>query len=170
MPSSCSRRTRRTRARRSHGGSAELNEAFADLKGDVKPPAAPPAPPAPPAAPPAPQMGGRRNRRTRRSRGSGVFNVLTGAVTGAKGAVSNVVTGAKGAVSNAVTGAKDAVNSLQKVGGRRKSRKSRKLSKGATAWTTAVTKLYREMKAKDKSAKFSDALKRASVLKKKGQL
>lgn len=52
-------------------------------------------------------------------------------------------------------------------GGRRK---SRKMSKGAKAWTTAVTKLYREMKAKDKSAKFGDALKRASVLKKKGQL
>ncbi len=52
-------------------------------------------------------------------------------------------------------------------GGRRK---SRKLSKGARAWTTAVTKLYREMKAKDKSAKFSDALKRASKLKKSGQL
>lgn len=52
-------------------------------------------------------------------------------------------------------------------GGRRK---SRKLSKGAKAWTTAVTKLYREMKAKDKSAKFSDALKKASKLKKSGQL
>lgn len=52
-------------------------------------------------------------------------------------------------------------------GGRRK---SRKLSKGAKAWTTAVTKLYREMKAKDKSVKFGDALKRASALKKKGQL
>ena len=58
-------------------------------------------------------------------------------------------------------------NGAPQKGGRRK---SRKLSKGAKAWTTAVTKLYREMKAKDKSAKFSDALKRASKLKKSGQL
>lgn len=57
--------------------------------------------------------------------------------------------------------------SAAQKGGRRK---SRKMSKGATAWTTAVTKLYREMKAKDKSVRFGDALKRASVLKKKGQL
>jgi hypothetical protein len=95
MPAAC-RRTRRNR--RSRGGAAALNEAFADAK-----PTAAPAPPAAPA-----QKGGRR--------------------------------------------------------------KSRKLSKGAKAWTTAVTKLYREMKSKDKSAKFSDALKRASALKKKGQL
>ena len=96
MPAAC-RRTRRNR--RSRGGAAPLNEAFAD----AKPAAAPHAP-----AAPAAQKGGRR--------------------------------------------------------------KSRKLSKGAKAWTTAVTKLYREMKSKDKSVKFSDALKRASVLKKKGQL
>ena len=96
MPASCTRRNRRSR--RSRGGAgANLNEAFADLKGAQ--PAQPPA---------AAQKGGRR--------------------------------------------------------------KSRKLSKGAKAWTTAVTKLYREMKAKDKSVKFGDALKRASALKKKGQL
>ena len=52
-------------------------------------------------------------------------------------------------------------------GGRRK---SRKLSKGAKAWTTAVTKLYREMKAKDKAVRFRDALVKASKLKKSGQL
>ena len=97
MPATC-RRTRRARSnRRTHGGVAGLNEAFADAKAVASPP-----------APAAAQKGGRR--------------------------------------------------------------KSRKLSKGAKAWTTAVTKLYREMKSKDKSAKFSDALKRASVLKKKGQL
>jgi len=116
--SSCARSTRRNRRnRRSRGGSAALNEAFADLKGNgaaPAPPAAPkmdvpPAPPAPPA-----QKGGRRK--------SG------------------------------------------------KARKSRKLSKGAKAWTDAVVKVYREMKAKDKMAKFSDALKRASALKKKGEL
>jgi len=53
------------------------------------------------------------------------------------------------------------------AGGRRK---SRKMSKGASDWTQKVTKLYREMKAKDASARFGDALKRASALKKKGQL
>jgi hypothetical protein len=107
--SSCARSTRRNRRnRRSKGGSAGLNEAFADLKGNGAAPKmdVPPAPPAP------------------------------------------------------------ASNGAQK-GGRRK---SRKLSKGAKAWTTAVTKLYREMKVKDKSAKFSDALKRASALKKRGEL
>lgn len=107
-----SRRSRRSRRSRSRGGSAPLNEAFADLKGDVKPPAAA-APPAPAPAPAAGANGQKGGRRTR---------------------------------------------------------KGRKMSKGATAWTTAVTKLYREMKRKDKSAKFSDALKRASALKKKGEL
>lgn len=105
--SSCGRvgGSRRSRSRRSRGGSAALNEAFADLKGDAKP-----AAPAPPAAPPAApaQKGGRRTRR--------------------------------------------------------------KQSKGAKAWTDAVTKLYRQMKSKDKSAKFGDALKKASALKKRGEL
>lgn len=108
------RSSRRSRRSRSRGGSAPLNEAFADLKGDVKPPAAAPAAAAPPAPAPAAGANGQK-------------------------------------------------------GGRR-TRKGRKMSKGATAWTTAVTKLYREMKRKDKSAKFSDALKRASALKKKGEL
>jgi hypothetical protein len=87
-----------------------LNEAFADLKGDVKAPMdAKPAAPAAPAAPAPPaQKGGRRTRR--------------------------------------------------------------KQSKGAKAWTDAVTKLYRQMKSKDKSVKFGDALKKASVLKKRGEL
>jgi len=57
--------------------------------------------------------------------------------------------------------------SKNQAGGRRK---SRKLSKGASDWTQKVTKLYREMKAKDGSVRFGDALKRASALKKKGQL
>ncbi len=52
-------------------------------------------------------------------------------------------------------------------GGRRTRRKQ---SKGAKAWTDAVTKLYRQMKSKDKSVKFGDALKKASVLKKRGEL
>ncbi len=55
-------------------------------------------------------------------------------------------------------------------GGRRKGGKTRKLSKGARAWTQAVTKIYRQMKAKDKTVKLRDAMKRASALKKRGQL
>jgi hypothetical protein len=53
------------------------------------------------------------------------------------------------------------------AGGRRK---SRKMSKGASDWTQKVTKLYREMKAKDMTIRFGDALKHASSLKKKGKL
>ena len=52
-------------------------------------------------------------------------------------------------------------------GGRRK---TRKLSKGASDWNKAVMKVYKEMKAANKNVKFGDALKRASQLKKKGQL
>jgi len=48
-------------------------------------------------------------------------------------------------------------------GGRRKTRK------GST-WTRSVTKLYHEMKRKDKSVQFRDALKEASRLKKQGKL
>jgi len=97
----------------------------------------------------------RRNRRSRRSYGGAAD--LKEAFADLKGDVPK---------APAAPAAPAAAPSAQK-GGRRK---SRKLSKGAKAWTTAVTKLYREMKAKDKSAKFSDALKRASALKKKGQL
>jgi hypothetical protein len=53
-------------------------------------------------------------------------------------------------------------------GGRRKRSHTRK-RKGSD-WTRKVTKLYHEMKAKDKSVRFMDALKQASALKKKGQL
>lgn len=48
-------------------------------------------------------------------------------------------------------------------GGRRKTRK-------ASSWTKKVTDLYHKMKKADKSVQFKDALKRASELKKKGQL
>ncbi len=52
-------------------------------------------------------------------------------------------------------------------GGRRK---TRKLSRPASDWNKAVMKVYKEMKAANKNVKFGDALKRASQLKKKGQL
>ena len=59
-------------------------------------------------------------------------------------------------------------------GGKRKTeggkRKTRKMSKGASDWTQKVVKLYKEMKSKDDSVRFGDALKRASKLKKAGKL
>ena len=96
----------------------------------------------------------KRNRRNRRSHG------------GAGAALNEAFADLKGDAGAAKPAQPPAGGAPQK-GGRRK---TRKLSQGAKAWTTAVTKLYREMKAKDKSVKFSDALKKASKLKKSGQL
>lgn len=103
----------------------------------------------------------KRTRRNRRSCGGGAAN-LSEAFGDLKGDA-----GAKPPAAPPAQPPAGGANGAAQKGGRRK---SRKLSKGAKAWTTAVTKLYREMKAKDKSAKFSDALKRASKLKKSGQL
>ena len=65
----------------------------------------------------------------------------------------------------------------KKEDGKRKSKKSkggkratRKLSNGASNWQSKVMKIYKEMKAKDANVKLGDAMKRASQLKKKGQL
>ena len=99
----------------------------------------------------------RRNRRTRSRRSRG----------GAGAALNEAFADLKGSGSAPPAPPAPMPPAGAQKGGRHK---SRKMSKGATAWTTAVTKLYREMKAKDKSARFGDALKRASVLKKKGQL
>jgi hypothetical protein len=44
----------------------------------------------------------------------------------------------------------------------RKGKGTRKLNKKASAWNQLVMKVYKEMKAKDKSVKFGDALKAAS--------
>ncbi len=50
-------------------------------------------------------------------------------------------------------------------GGAKKSKKSkkgtRKLSPALKAWNEKVMKIYREMKAKDKNVKLSDAMKAA---------
>lgn len=54
-------------------------------------------------------------------------------------------------------------------GGRRRKTAQRKTRK-ASSWTKKVTDLYYKMKKADKSVEFKDALKRASELKKKGQL
>lgn len=63
------------------------------------------------------------------------------------------------------------------MGGKRKGkgkgkgkRSTRKLSNGASSWQSKVMKLYKEMKAKNPKTKLGDAMKRASELKKKGQL
>jgi len=52
-------------------------------------------------------------------------------------------------------------------GGRRKTAQ-RKTRKG-NPWTKFVTKVYNDMKKKDKNVQFKDALKRASEMKKKGE-
>jgi hypothetical protein len=61
-------------------------------------------------------------------------------------------------------------------GGKRRSkseggkRKTRKMSKGASEWNKKVMELYKDMKKKDSNVKLGDAMKRASQMKKKGQL
>jgi hypothetical protein len=49
-------------------------------------------------------------------------------------------------------------------------RSTRQLSNGASNWQGKVMKIYKEMKAKDANVRLGDAMKRASQLKKKGQL
>lgn len=49
-------------------------------------------------------------------------------------------------------------------------RRTRKMSKGADQWREGVMRVFKEMKAKDKNASFSDALKEASKRKKAGKL
>lgn len=102
-----------------------------------------------------PSSCGKRNRRSRRSRG--------GAAQGAD--LKEAFAASAAPAANAVK--PPAAQPPAQKGGRRK---TRKLSSGARAWTQAVTKIYREMKAKDKTVKLRDAMKRASALKKKGQL
>jgi len=56
-------------------------------------------------------------------------------------------------------------------GGKRAKRGStRKISKGASNWQQTVMKVYKDMKTSDPNVKLGDAMKRASELKKKGQL
>ena len=61
-------------------------------------------------------------------------------------------------------------------GSRKSSRKassrkaSRKQSGGASEWNKAVMRVYGEMKRKDSSVSFGDALKEASARKKAGNL
>jgi hypothetical protein len=59
---------------------------------------------------------------------------------------------------------------MKVVGGKRKTHKARKMSKGADAWREGVMRVYKEMKAKNANTKFGDALKEASKRKKAGKL
>jgi len=52
-------------------------------------------------------------------------------------------------------------------GGRRA---TRKMSKGASSWNKKVMEIYHKMKKEDPATKLGDAMRRASELKKKGQL
>lgn len=54
-----------------------------------------------------------------------------------------------------------------KEGGKRR---TRKVSKGASDWNKKVMKIYHEMKRADPNVKLGAAMKRASELKRKGQL
>ena len=53
---------------------------------------------------------------------------------------------------------------------RSSSRKQNGGKRKGNAWTRKVTDLYRKMKKEDPSTRFTDALKRASKMKKAGQL
>ena len=50
---------------------------------------------------------------------------------------------------------------------RKGSRKSRKLSKGASDWNRKVMEVYREMKRKDPNTRLGDAMKKAAQMRKK---
>jgi hypothetical protein len=54
-------------------------------------------------------------------------------------------------------------------GGKRK-RKTRRMAKGPSDWNKKVMEVYRDMKKKDKSVKLGAAMKRASEMKKRGEL
>ena len=54
-------------------------------------------------------------------------------------------------------------------GGKRK-RKTRRMAKGPSDWNKKVMEVYRDMKKKDSSTKLGDAMRRASQMKKRGEL
>jgi len=55
----------------------------------------------------------------------------------------------------------------KKEGGKRK---TRRMAKGPSDWNKKVMEVYRDMKKKDKSVKLGAAMKRASEMKKRGEL
>lgn len=62
------------------------------------------------------------------------------------------------------------VNDSMVEGGKRRGKKTRRASKGASDWNKKVMKVYHDMKRKDKSVRLGDAMKRASQMKKRGEL
>jgi hypothetical protein len=66
--------------------------------------------------------------------------------------------------------AESANSSGMVMGGKRRGKKTRRASKGASDWNKKVMKVYHDMKRKDKSVRLGDAMKRASQMKKRGEL
>ena len=63
-------------------------------------------------------------------------------------------------------------NKAAQAGGKDKKKggKTRRVSKGASEWNKKVMEVYRDMKKKDKSVRLGAAMKRASEMKKRGEL
>ena len=53
---------------------------------------------------------------------------------------------------------------------KQKGGKTRRMAKGPSEWNKKVMEVYRDMKKKDKSVKLGAAMKRASEMKKRGEL
>ncbi len=75
-----------------------------------------------------------------------------------KGGDNNAVAANAPSSATAAPAANNAATSGKLMGGKRK---SRKLSPGAQAWRTHVMSTFKELRAKDRNATFSQALKAA---------
>jgi hypothetical protein len=64
-------------------------------------------------------------------------------------------------------GGNKAAQGGKKEGGKRK---TRRMAKGPSEWNKKVMEVYRDMKKKDKSVRLGAAMKRASEMKKRGEL
>lgn len=53
---------------------------------------------------------------------------------------------------------------------KKKGGKTRRMAKGPSDWNKKVMEVYRDMKKKDKSVRLGAAMKRASEMKKRGEL
>jgi len=62
---------------------------------------------------------------------------------------------------------KEGGNKAAQAGGKRK---TRRMAKGPSEWNKKVMEVYRDMKKKDKSVRLGAAMKRASEMKKRGEL
>jgi hypothetical protein len=63
-----------------------------------------------------------------------------------------------------------AVPEMPKMQGGKRRNKTRKMAKGASQWNKKVMEIYHKMKKDNPEVKLGEAMKRASELKKKGQL